>query len=223
MDIRVLGICGSPVVNGNTETFLNQALIAAGEMPGVTTELISLARMDIKDCIHCNFCLRKQTEGKFCSQQDGMTELYAKVLAADVLFLASPVYIGRLSGRMACFLDRLRAFVFGNVYGGRLKDRVGAGFVVSWLRNLGPETTAHTLFDFFLGLEMLPVGPPHGFGSPYGAVGLSSENGLGRFDPGDRLGVLKDSYGIEGARRLAIRAVKIAGRLKAGQGAINRG
>ncbi|MBI2859288.1 MAG: flavodoxin family protein [Chloroflexi bacterium] len=213
MTTRVLGISASPIVNGNTEAFLREALAAAAAMEDVSIEAVSLAKMDIKDCIHCNFCLRKQSEGRFCSQQDDMSALYPRVLAADVLMLASPAYMGRQSGRLACFLDRLRVFTFGNVYRGKLKDKVGAAFVVSWLRNYGGETTAQSIVQFFLAMTMLPVGPPHGFGSMYGAVGLSSEHGEGAFDRDDRHGVLKDSYGLEGARRLAVRAVETGKRL----------
>ncbi|MEW6033498.1 MAG: flavodoxin family protein [Chloroflexota bacterium] len=215
--MHVLGICGSPVVGGNTEAFLNEALKAALEIPGVTAELVSLAKKDIKDCIHCNFCLRKQEEGRFCSQKDDMVGLYPKVMAADALFLAAPAYMGRLSGRMACFIDRLRVFVFGNVYGRKLHNKVGAAFAVAWLRNGGAETTAQSLFYFFLGFEMIAVGPPHGFGSLFGAVGLSSEHGEGRFRSAEKKAVLQDTYGVEGARRLAKRAVQIAALMKSGQ------
>ena len=101
MEIKVLGVCGSPIQGGNTETFLEEVSKAAEGTGDVKTELISLAGREIRDCRHCNWCLTKQVEGKFCSQNDDMAEIYAKVLQADGLLLASPVYIGRLSGYLA--------------------------------------------------------------------------------------------------------------------------
>lgn len=221
MEITVLGVCGSPIKGGNTEVLLREALKAAEEIDGVRTELVTLAGKDIRDCRHCNWCLTKQEEGTFCAQKDDMLELYPKVLAADVLLLATPVYTGRLSGYMACFLDRLRAFAFG-IYQGRLRNKVGGALAVGWLRNLGAETALQSLAFAFLGSEMILVGPPHGLNSLFGVVGLSSEGGEGKFDPKDKLGVLKDKYGMESARRLGRRTVQVATLLKAGEEKIQR-
>jgi multimeric flavodoxin WrbA len=54
MEIKILGICGSPIKGGNTEVFLNEGLKAAESVGDVQTELISLAGKEIRDCRHCN-------------------------------------------------------------------------------------------------------------------------------------------------------------------------
>ena len=215
MEIKVLGICGSPVRGGNTEVFLREALKESGGVADVETEFVSLAGKEIKDCRHCNWCIKKQEIGKFCAQQDDMTDIYPKVLQADAILLASPAYIGRMSGYMACFTDRLRAFTFGNVYRGKLENKVGGALAVGWLRHGGLETTLLTLVYVFMGFGMIPVSPPHGLGAPYGAVGLSSKDGTGSFDPKDRLGVLQDEPGLKGARALGKRVAEISGIFKA--------
>ena len=220
MGIKVLGVCGSPIKGGNTEVFLREALKAAEEVDGTSTEIITLAGKDIKDCRHCNWCLAKQEEGKFCAIKDDVVEIFPKVLEADVLLLASPAYSTRLSGYLACFIDRLRCFAFGKVYRGKLENKVGGALAVGWLRNTGIETTLLSIHSAFLAFAMIPVGPPHGLGSPYGAVGLSSEGGTGKFNPEEKLGVLKDEYGLAGARRLAKRIVQVARLLKAGEQAL---
>ena len=214
MEIKILGVCGSPIKGGNTEAFLREALKAAEALGEVQTELVSLAGKEIRDCRHCNWCLRKQTEGKFCAQDDDMQEIYPKILEADGLLLASPVYIGRLSGYLACFLDRLRAFGFGNLYQDKLDRKVGGALAVSWFRNLGVETTLTSILLALIGMGVISVGPRHGLGAQFGAGGLSSEGGTGKFDPKDRLGVLKDEYGLKGAHSLAQRVVEIAKLLK---------
>ena len=217
MEIKALGVCGSPIKGGNTEVFLHEALKAAEEINGVSTELITLAGKDIKDCRHCNWCLSKQEEGKFCAIKDDMVEIYPKILGADVLLLASPVYSTRLSGYLACFIDRFRCFAVGNIYRGKLENKLGGALAVGWLRNTGIETTLLSIHSAFLAYGMIPIGPPHGLGSPYGAVGLSSEGGTGKFNPEEKLGVLKDEYGLAGARRLAKRIAQVAKLLKAGE------
>lgn len=219
MEIKLLGISGSPVKEGNTEVFLKQALDAA-EGQGATTELISLAKMDIRDCIHCNWCLRKQEEGQPCNQHDDMYEIYPRVLAADGLLLATPVYFTRLSGYMAVMLDRFRCLGHGNHYHRALKGKVGGALVVSWYRNTGTETALLSIVGAFLAGGMVVVPPGLGLGSPMGAVGLSSDKGEGAFDPKERLGVLKDEYGVASARQLGKEAVDMARLIKAGRQAL---
>jgi Multimeric flavodoxin WrbA len=214
--IKILGICGSPIKGGNTEVFLREALKAAENAGAARTELISLASKEIRDCRHCNWCVTKQVEGKFCCQKDDMVELYPKVLQADGLLLASPVYIGRLSGYLACFLDRLRVFAFGNLYQGKLHNKVGGALSVGWFRNLGAEATLISLLSALMMMEMIPVGPQHGLGAPGGAIGLSSGGGTGKFDPKDKLGVLRDEYGLKGARSVGQRVAEVTKLLKVG-------
>jgi len=77
-----------------------------------------------------------------------MEDIYPLVLEADALLLASPVYVARLSGYMASFLDRLRVFAHGNHYKGRLTDKVGGALGVGWFRHGGLETTLLILIRF---------------------------------------------------------------------------
>jgi len=152
MEIEILGICGSPIKRGNTEVFLKEALKAAEETGNVKVNFISLAGKDIKDCRHCNWCIRKQTEGKFCAQEDDMAEIFPQVVKADALMLATPVYVTRLSGYLACFLDRFRVFSWGNVYHGKLENKVGGALAVAWFRHTGAETTLLTIVSAFFSL-----------------------------------------------------------------------
>jgi len=222
MEINVLGICGSPIKGGNTEAFLKESLKAAEATGDVKAKLIALAGKDIRDCRHCNWCLRKQEEGKLCAQQDDMAGIYPEMLKADALVLASPVYIGRLSGYLACFIDRFRAFAFGNVYHGGMGTKVGGALAVGWLRNYGMETTLLSIISALMMMGMIPVSPPHGLGSPLGAVGLASEDGTGKFNPADKLGVLKDEFGLKGAQALGKRVAEITKLIKAGEAALSR-
>jgi len=217
MEINVIGICGSPIKGGNTEVFLKESLKAAEASGDVKTKLITLAGKNIKDCRHCNWCFTKQEEGKFCAQQDDMVGIYPELVTADALLLASPVYVGRLSGYMACFTDRLRVFAWGNISRGKLGSKVGGALAVSWARNYGIETTLLSIVSVLFIMGLIPVGPPHGYGSPFGAAGLASEHGTGKFNSEDKLGVLQDEYGLKGAQALGRRVVEITKLIKAGE------
>ncbi|MDD5668015.1 MAG: NAD(P)H-dependent oxidoreductase, partial [Actinomycetota bacterium] len=93
--VKILGVSGSPVRGGNVEALLDRALHSQDGVPGVTHDIITLATAGIGDCIHCNWCLRKQEGGRRCSQDDGMSAIYPRVEEADVLLFATPVYFGR--------------------------------------------------------------------------------------------------------------------------------
>ena len=219
MEIKILGVCGSPIKQGNTAAFLKATLKAAEEMDGVTTETVFLSGKDISDCQHCNWCLTGQKPGQFCQQNDDMNEIYPLLVEADGLLLASPVYFARLSGRMACFIDRLRAFAYGNYYRGQLKGKVGGALAVGWTRHGGVETTLLSLNFAFSSLGMLTA---HERGASLGAGGVSSLSGTGKFTPDDRLAVLKDEYGLRSARRLARRMVELIRITKLGKEALDR-
>jgi len=49
MEIKILGVCGSPIKGGNTEVILREALKATETAGDVQTELMSLAGK-VKKC-----------------------------------------------------------------------------------------------------------------------------------------------------------------------------
>lgn len=210
MTLRVLGICGSPVAGGNTQVLLEAALQAAASQPQVETQMVSLAGKRIEGCRHCNWCLVKQTEEEYCAQKDEMAPLYPLVLQADALVLGTPVYIGRLSGYLATFMDRLRAFVYGKVHQGALLDKVGGALAVGWYRHAGLETALQSVVAGFLTLGMVPAASPH---CPWGAPAVASQGGTGGFDKARRHGVLDDPWGLEAAEALGKRVVDLARRM----------
>ncbi len=216
MSIRILGVCGSPVKGGNTEVFLSEALKTAEGLGDVATELVRLIEKRIGDCRHCNWCLSKQAEGAFCCIKDDMLEMYPKIIEADALLVATPTYAGRLSGYSAVFMDRFRALVLGKRYRGVLRNKVGAAMTVSWRRNAGPETALLSVATAYLMWGMVLASPGEG-GCEFGAVGVSSDGGSGRFVPEEKLGVLKDKLGMDSARALAKRTVELARIVKSGQ------
>jgi len=205
---KILGISGSPVKKGNVETFLQRTLESM-KRKDFQYEVVHLSGLKVKDCIHCNFCLTKQTEGKYCSIKDDAQAIFEKAQEADIILLASPVYFMRSSARMAALIDRLRVFVFGNLTAGRLKNKIGVSMAVSWLRQGGMETTHLSHITTFLGLEMIPASVHKGV-SPLGASAYASKNGSGDFDPQITLGIEDDELGMTSARLIMRRALELA-------------
>jgi multimeric flavodoxin WrbA len=175
---------------------------------GFETETVYLSKMNIKNCIHCNYCIAKQKDQKYCSLEDDAQAIFEKVEQADVIVLASPVYFMRTSGMMATFIDRLRVFIFGNVAGGRLRNKIGISAAVSWLRHGGIETTHLSHILAFITLDMIPA-TVHSCISPLGASAVSSIHGEGVFDPSIHVGILQDQAGLDSAKAIFARALEL--------------
>jgi multimeric flavodoxin WrbA len=217
--IKLTGICGSRIKNGNMEALLEDALYHAGQQQDVEAESISLSGKEINGCNHCNWCIKKQSEEKPCVQDDDMGSIYPMLLQADGIILASPAHFGRLSGQLANMMDRTRAFVHGNVYRMPLKNKIGGAMAIAFFRGGGIETTLSTIDLFFLTQQMIVA-----TGGLYqlGAGAYSSPEGKGKFKKEPRHIVLEDEYGVLSARMLVDRVVELARIIKAGQEALRK-
>ena len=105
--MKVLAFNGSPRKTWNTATLLNEALKGAASA-GAETELIHLYDLNYKGCISCFAC--KTKDGKNygrCPIPDDLAPVFKKVEEADAILLGSPLYLGRVTGEMAAFMDRL--------------------------------------------------------------------------------------------------------------------
>ena len=115
---KFIGIGGSPR-RGNSEWMLT-TLGAKLTQLGADVEILLLRKMDNKMCRGCLACEKggKERQGD-CAIKDGMAAIYPKLLAADAIVLATPGYMGMLSGLLKNFLDRTCA-VWPRLAGKRL-------------------------------------------------------------------------------------------------------
>jgi multimeric flavodoxin WrbA len=208
--LKVLGIHSSPIKNGNTAFLLDHALGEAAKIDAVATEAVALAGLSITDCRHCNWCMAKQTQEKLCSIEDDASPILQKVRECDVLILASPVYFSRLSGTMACLIDRTRCLTFGKNGHLALKGKVGVALAVGWCRNLGMETTLASLHGAFLVHEMLTPSC-HAAGALYGVGVVSGQRDENFAYKQEKLGVKDDKEGLRSTKLLVRAALSMAG------------
>ncbi len=205
---KLVGISSSPVKKGNTENLVSHMIQAAKGL-GCETDLFNLSRMEIKECMHCNACISKQQQDKYCMIDDDAQKIFESVQNADIILLASPVYHMRMNARMAALTDRLRVFIFGNISAGLLKNKIGISAAVAWKRHGGFETTHLSHMYAFYNLDMLPVGCHHSI-SPLGASAVSSRQGEGIFEKDIRVGILQDKPGLKSGEMLVKRAVELS-------------
>lgn len=217
--MKIAAVSGSLVPEGNVDALLDHALEELEGKPAFEVRRFSLARMEINPCRQCNWCLKKQEPGRYCSQDDGMSDIYPELIEAAGLIIASPVHFGRLSGTSADFIDRLRVFVHGNITRGAMRNKVGGSLAVAWFRNAGIEQTLITLNTAFQVLSMVVAAPDLGV---HGAGAFSSLEGSGATGDGDRLLVRQDAIGMASARSVAYRVGELATLMEAGTRALER-
>ena len=102
--MRVLGIFGSPRRGGNTELLLEEALKGAEE-EGAETERLRLTDFNIMPCVECLACYE---EGQ-CVILDDMQKIYSKLLEADIIILASPIFFYGMTAWAKAMVDRCQA------------------------------------------------------------------------------------------------------------------
>lgn len=115
--IKVLGLVGSPKVDGNTAKIVNAILEGAAEN-GAEAVTYNLASLDIKGCDACHRC----QENGCCVIDDDMQELYQQIEEADTVVLGSPVYMWQMTAQTKLLIDRMTAFLRPN-FSSRLDNK----------------------------------------------------------------------------------------------------
>lgn len=87
MSVKVLGISTSPRKNGNSDLLLKEALRGVEEA-GAFTEYVRVRDLNMSGCTSCGHCEKHGV----CSQKDDFPPLMGKMLEADLLIFATPVY-----------------------------------------------------------------------------------------------------------------------------------
>ncbi len=98
---KVLILSGSPRKNGNSDLLCNEFMKGALES-GNQVEKIRIAEKKIGYCLGCYAC--KDTG--VCAIKDDMADLLQKIIDADVLVLASPVYFYSIDAQLKAVIDR---------------------------------------------------------------------------------------------------------------------
>ncbi|MDY5212410.1 flavodoxin family protein [Intestinibacter sp.] len=101
MKKNVLILSSSPRRNGNSDLLCDRFLEGA-KSSGHTVEKIFIKDKNINYCTGCSSC----SMGKSCPQKDDMPEILEKMINADVIVMATPVYFYTMCGQMKTFIDR---------------------------------------------------------------------------------------------------------------------
>jgi multimeric flavodoxin WrbA len=102
MSKKVLILSASPRKGGNSEILCDQFLLGAKEA-GNNAEKIFVRDMNINYCVACDSC---HINGGKCVQKDDMAEVLEKMVEADVIVMATPVYFYTMDAQMKTLIDR---------------------------------------------------------------------------------------------------------------------
>lgn len=101
MSKKVLILSASPRKDGNSDILCNE--FAKGALDsGNIIEKINVSEKKIAPCLACYHC---KNSGE-CVYKDDMPEILQKMIDADVLVLASPVYFYSVNAQLKALIDR---------------------------------------------------------------------------------------------------------------------
>ena len=103
----ILGILGSPRLNGKCSKLLQEVLSGA-ESQGAGAQRIDLIKCNIKHCMGCCRCMTTDPELEIgrCPLKDDMATLLEMYTKSNGYVLASPVYDVAITALMKKFLER---------------------------------------------------------------------------------------------------------------------
>ncbi len=101
MSKKVIILSGSPRKRGNSDLLCDEFAKGAIEA-GNKVEKIRVTEKQVEGCRACYAC---KTNGQ-CVIKDDMAEILQKMIDADVLVLASPVYFYSINAQLKAVIDR---------------------------------------------------------------------------------------------------------------------
>lgn len=104
---KILAINGSMRRNGNTSVLMQQFINGAKKNTNSAEEIIA---QDI-NLEYCRGCLRCNLIGRCSISGDDWGKISSKILDADVIVFASPIYFHHVTAPLKKFIDRFRSFV----------------------------------------------------------------------------------------------------------------
>ena len=105
--MNILAFNGSPRRNGNSSALLQEFIRGASEV-GANVEQIIANEITLK---YCTGCLKCNLIKQCAIRNDDWQNLSQKILDADVLVFASPVYFHHLTAPLKKIVDRFRSFM----------------------------------------------------------------------------------------------------------------
>ncbi|MCJ2532705.1 MAG: flavodoxin family protein [Candidatus Thermoplasmatota archaeon] len=155
MPKKVLGILGSPRLQGNTADLLD-AVLEGARLAGAEAERLDLATMSIDPCIECRRC---DADATCAVKTDDMHKIFTRIRQVDVIVLASPIFFMGVSSQTKAMIDRCQCYwverfvMHKRAYEGRTRPK---GLFVACAGSPKPivfDSARHTVRAFFAAID----------------------------------------------------------------------
>ncbi len=107
--MKIITLLGSARTKGNTATIVGW-IEEALQSQGHEAARINVARQKINGCLGCLQC-KKSPDAIACVQNDDANAILERMLDADCILFASPVYFWGVTAQTKAIMDRCYAFV----------------------------------------------------------------------------------------------------------------
>jgi len=160
MAVKVLGILGSPCLDGNTAALLD-AVLEGAKGVGADVERLDLVKMNIQPCLECREC---DSETGCAQRSDDMAKIYAMIRSVDAVVLASPIFFMGVPAQAKAMIDRCQCFWTDKYVRGVRRyegKRRPKGLFVSCAGSQKPivfEPAKHVVKAFFAAIDYQYVG-----------------------------------------------------------------
>ena len=111
--MKILIVNGSPHGEGGVHNSLICMLEKGLNEAGSDVGIITLNKIKVNPCLGCFSCWTRSPDK--CVQKDDILKILPRVAEADILVLASPVYVDGVTGLMKNFMDRFIPLIKGRV------------------------------------------------------------------------------------------------------------
>lgn len=151
--MKILALVSSYRKRGNTVRMVEMVahklhqLTALQALP-LEVETLNIAHMNIQTCRGCRVCFN---QGEFrCPLKDDLLSIRSKIRDADVLILASPVYVEDVNGIMKNWIDRMAFVCHRPEFAGKYAYTLTTSGVGSTTHALRTMNTALKMWGFYL-------------------------------------------------------------------------
>ena len=198
INVRILGISGTVVLNGNCDKLVQEALKAAGKLENVETEFVALADKNVGCCNHCQYCVENRQP---CNVEDDAQPIYEMMEKADGMLLGAPTWGYTIAPPLINLFSRGRYHSFMT---DTFRNKPVGAITLGWF-GFGVDTALSTILTYVSARSMIPVARASALSSTaaYGERAAYMENG-----------VLDDKAGVARVRAAAIRTVEVTRMIK---------
>ncbi|MFC1992188.1 flavodoxin family protein [Chloroflexota bacterium] len=196
--VRILGISGSPVLDGNCDKLVKHALQAAEEIDGIETEFIPLANKEIAMCKHCQYCMNNRTG---CQILDDAQPIFERIKACDGLIIGAPTWLRTVCPIILNLFSRARSIMFITH---EFRNKVSGALTLGWFGR-GMDIATLEIMHITSRFMMIPVAE---------GMATSSKVALGERADYMEHGVLDDPAGVIQTRNVGYRVAEVAKMIK---------